>query len=129
MANVARSVFVHRTSGSAADSVDVLVALGGVLGEVDAGPEHAANVGVSLVEAFLDDRVYERRSVEEHPLVALVVVFLRHFLPPVRVALPQLLVLYFLYLKSVRYLFIYNITQQLENCYFVLGKLLFHRII
>ena len=37
--------------------VHVLVALAGVLGEVDPRPEHTADVGVSLVEPFLRDRL------------------------------------------------------------------------
>ena len=35
-ADVARPVLVHGAAGAAADAVDVLVALGGMLGEVDA---------------------------------------------------------------------------------------------
>lgn len=49
-------------SGAAADAVHVLVALGRVLGEVDAGAEHAADVGVALVKALVDDGVDEGRA-------------------------------------------------------------------
>ena len=42
-------------AGAAGEAVYVLIALGRVLGKVDAGAEHAADVGVSLVEAAVDD--------------------------------------------------------------------------
>ena len=43
-----------------------------------------------LVESLLHDGVDERASVEEHALVALVVVLLGHLATPVGVALPKL---------------------------------------
>ena len=52
--------------------------------------KHAADVGVSFVESLLNDGVDEGRSVEQHPLVALIVVLFGNFPPAVRVALPQL---------------------------------------
>lgn len=53
---------MNRTPRASSDSVHVLVTLGRVLSEVDPGSEHASDVGVSLVEAFVDDGVYERRT-------------------------------------------------------------------
>ena len=50
LADVARPVLMHRATCAAIDAVHVLVALGRVLGEVDAGAEHSANVRVPLVE-------------------------------------------------------------------------------
>ena len=44
-----------RTSGAASYPVHVLVGLAGMLGEVDARPEHAPNVGVALVKSLLGD--------------------------------------------------------------------------
>lgn len=60
MTDVARAILVHRTAGPTADSVHILVALGRVLGEVDAGAEHAPDVSVPLVEPLLHDGVDER---------------------------------------------------------------------
>ena len=54
--------------------------------------EHASDVGVSLVEAFVHDGVDERRAVEQHALILLSLVLLCHLLPPVCVTLPQALV-------------------------------------
>lgn len=62
MADVAGAVFVQRAAGPASDPVHVLVALGRVLSKVNPGAEHPANVGVALVEAFVDDGVDERRA-------------------------------------------------------------------
>lgn len=55
-------VLVKWTSGASSYTIHVLVALRGVLGEVDPGPEHASDVGVSLVKAFVDDGVYKWRT-------------------------------------------------------------------
>lgn len=71
MTNIATSIFVGRTSGSTADPVNILIALAAVLGEINSCPEHTANVGVSLVESFLNDRVDERTTVEKHSLIRL----------------------------------------------------------
>lgn len=90
---VARFVLVRRTTDSATDAVHVLVALRAVLRKVDARPEHAANVGVPLVEALLHDRIDERTAVEEHALARLQAVLLGDFGAPMRVAIPQLTVL------------------------------------
>ena len=62
--------------------VYVLVALGKVLGKVDACAEHASDVGVPLVEALLHDGVDKGGSVEERPLVRLTVILLRHSSAP-----------------------------------------------
>lgn len=59
VAQVAGTVFVGRTACASADAVNVLVALGGVLGEVDARPEHSSDVGVTLIKAFVDDGIDE----------------------------------------------------------------------
>ena len=49
--------------------------MGMILSEISlTRPEHSAYVGVSFVKTLLDDGVDEWRSVEEHSLVALVVI-------------------------------------------------------
>lgn len=121
MTYVTTAVLVRGTPGAAANPIDVLVALAAVLGKVNASPEHAADVCVSLVKALLHNGVYEGAAVEEHSLVGLrhhgarcgsgggaagrrlgsrCADLLRDFLAPVGVAFPQLSVLHFLYLKS-----------------------------
>lgn len=60
MAQVAGPVLVRRAAGPSSDPVHVLVALRGILCEVDPGAEHPADVGVALVKAFVDDGVDER---------------------------------------------------------------------
>ena len=62
VADVAGAVLVGGAAGASPDAVHVLVALGRVLGKVDAGAEHAPDVGVPLVEALVDDGVDERRA-------------------------------------------------------------------
>lgn len=44
------------------DAVHVLVAFGRVLSKIDASAKHAADVGVALVEAFMNDGVDEGRT-------------------------------------------------------------------
>ena len=61
MADVTGPVLVRGAASPAPDAVDVLVALGGVLGEVDPGPEHSADVGMALIEALVDYGVNEGR--------------------------------------------------------------------
>lgn len=56
---------MRRTPCASADPVHVLVAFGRVLSEVDAGAKHASDVGVTLVEAFVDDGVDEGRACHE----------------------------------------------------------------
>ncbi len=53
------------TSCASANPIHVLVAFGGVLSKIDPGAKHAANVGVSLVKALMDDCVDERRTCQE----------------------------------------------------------------
>lgn len=62
MAHVAGAVFVGRTSCASTNPVHVLVAFGGVLSKIDPGAKHAADVGVSLVKALMDDGVDEGRT-------------------------------------------------------------------
>lgn len=62
VAHVAGAVFVGGAARASADPVHVLVAFGGVLGEIDPSTEHAADVRVPLVEAFVDDGVDEGRT-------------------------------------------------------------------
>ena len=69
MANVAAAILMYGTAGPTAYAVNVLVALATVLGKVDAGAEHTANVRVPLVEALLHDGVDEGTTVEEHAFV------------------------------------------------------------
>ena len=71
VADVATSVFMSRASSTAAYPVHVLVTLAAVLGEVNSSAEHAADVSVPFVEAFLNDRVDERTAVEQHSFVCL----------------------------------------------------------
>ena len=52
--------------------------------------EHSSNVSVSLIETLLDDRVDKRRSVEQHPFVALVVVLFSYFTPAVRIPVDKM---------------------------------------
>ena len=110
-------------AGAAADPVHVLVAFGRVLSKVDPGAEHAADVGVTLVEAFMNDGVDEGRTwregtpsgqsqggaevpeclpitMKEHALVVMVVILVCDFLLPVCVPLPQLLIHHLLNLQS-----------------------------
>ena len=88
MADIARSVFVSRASGAAPYSVDVLVALGRMLPEIDTCAEHSSDVSVSFIKAFLYYGVNERGAVKEHPFVALIVVFFRDFLSSMNVSFP-----------------------------------------
>ena len=68
--------------------------------------KHASDIGVSFVEAFVDDGVDEGASVEEHSLVGTGArisggVFLAHFLLAVVVSLPQTTVPDLLYFHDV----------------------------
>lgn len=60
--HVTGAILVCRTTGAAADAVDVLVRLGGVFRKVNPSAEHAANVGVPLVETFLYDCLKEKEE-------------------------------------------------------------------
>ena len=51
--------------------------------------KHSANVCVPFVKSLLDNGADEGGAVEEHPLVALVVVLLRHLAPSMRITLPE----------------------------------------
>ena len=62
MTHVAGAVFMSGTSRSSSNPIHVLVAFGGVLRKVDARAEHAADVGVALVEALVDDCIDEGRT-------------------------------------------------------------------
>lgn len=53
---------MNGTPSASSYTIHILVTLRGVLGEVDPSSEHASDVGVSLVEAFVDDGVYEWRT-------------------------------------------------------------------
>ncbi len=65
MAHVTGAVFVRGTSCASTNPVHVLVAFGGVLGKIDPGAEHAADVGMSLVKALMDDGIDEGRTWQE----------------------------------------------------------------
>lgn len=52
------------TPNAAAHPIHVLITLGAVLGEVDAGAKHAANVRVPFVEALLHDGIDEWAAME-----------------------------------------------------------------
>lgn len=51
--------------------------------------EHAPNVSVPLIEPFLDDGIDEGTSVEQHSLIAGIVVFLGHLAAPMGIPLPK----------------------------------------
>merc|ERR1719419_1276778 len=75
---------------TAPDPVNILVGFGRVFSEVDACPKHAADVGMSLIEPFVDNRIDERTTVKEHPFVWTVSrIVLANLLLPVVVSLPQ----------------------------------------
>lgn len=86
---VAASVFVLRTPSAPSNAVYVLVAFARVFRKIYSSPKHSSDVSVSLIKAFLGNSLNKGRAVEEHPLVALIVVFLSHLSPPVTVLLPQ----------------------------------------
>lgn len=65
MAHVAGAVFVGGTSCASTNPIHVLVAFGRVLSKIDPGAKHAADVGVSLVKALVDDGIDERRTWQE----------------------------------------------------------------
>jgi len=69
-----------------------------MLGEINASPKHAADVGVALVESALHDCVDEGTTVEEHTLVGLQEILLGDLLPSMSITLPQLSILYLLHL-------------------------------
>lgn len=53
---------MKRTPSASSYTVHILVTLGGVLSEVDPSTEHASDVGMSLVKAFVDNGVDEWRT-------------------------------------------------------------------
>lgn len=65
VAHVTGAVLVGGAAGASTDPVHVLVAFGRVLSKVDPSTEHAADVGVALVEAFMNDGVDEGRTWEK----------------------------------------------------------------
>ena len=70
------------------------------------GAKHSADVGVSFVEAFVYDGVYEGAAVKEHSLIGTGAgisagVFLPDFLLPVIVALPESTISDLLYFDDV----------------------------
>lgn len=79
---------MHWTACPAADTVNILITLAGMLREIYPSPEHAPDVRVSLVEPLLHDRIDKRRTMEEHPFVALVRVLLGHFMSAVTISFP-----------------------------------------
>merc|ERR1719412_2732446 len=88
--SVARSVLMLRTTVASSDTIHVLIALTAVFRKVNACSEHSTNVSMTLIKSFLDDCLDEGRPVEQHPLIALIVVLLSHLPPPVAISLPQL---------------------------------------
>lgn len=89
---------MRRATNAAANTINILIALRAMLGKIDARAEHAANVGVTLVETTLHNRIDERTAVEEHALVRLQVVFFGNFLASMCVTFPQFTILYLLHL-------------------------------
>ena len=88
VADVAGPVLVQRAARPPPDPVNILVALGRVLGEVDPSAEHPTNVGVSLVEALMDDGVDKGgawgRGVTAGSIHILRILSLQQSLPPRR---------------------------------------------
>lgn len=62
MTYVAGAVFVGWTTCSSADPIHVLIALGGVLGKIDASAKHASDVCMTLIKALMDNCVDEGRT-------------------------------------------------------------------
>lgn len=62
LTHVARPVLVKRASSASSYSIHILVTLGGILSKVDPSSKHSSNVGVPLIEAFVDDGVYKWRT-------------------------------------------------------------------
>ena len=62
--------------------------------------KHAAYVGMSFIEAFLNDGIDERRAMEQHPFIGLVIVLFGNLLPSVWISFPQLAILNLLNLKQ-----------------------------
>lgn len=58
--DVATAILVCRTTGTTADSIDILITLAAVLGEVYTSAEHTADVSVPLIETLLDNCIDER---------------------------------------------------------------------
>lgn len=112
---IARLVLMRRTSNTTADSVHVLIALRTVLGKVNAGAEHSADVGMSFVETLLDDCIDKRTAVEEHAFAGLMAVLFADLGTTMIVALPQLAVLHLLDLgigKLISYIVLSNLSLQ-----------------
>lgn len=65
VAHVAGAVFVGGTSCASTNPIHVLVAFRGVLSKIDPSAKHAADVGMSLVKALMDDGIDERRTWQE----------------------------------------------------------------
>ena len=100
---------MRRTASATANAIYVLVALRRMLGKVNAwkmeafchknetvckifectSSKHSSNVSVSLVKPSLHNRVDKRRSMKKHSLIALIVIFFRHFSPPARISFPK----------------------------------------
>lgn len=59
VAHVAGAVFVGGTSRASTYPINVLVAFWGVLCKIDPGAKHAANIGMSLVKALMNDGIDE----------------------------------------------------------------------
>lgn len=92
---------MRRTTDAAPNAVHVLIALRAVLCEINARSEHAANVGMALVEALLHDRIDERTAVEKHSFARLQTVLFGDFGASMGVTIPQFAVLDFLNLCGI----------------------------
>ena len=78
MTHVAGAVFVGGTSCASTNPVHVLVAFGGVLCKIDPGAEHAADVGVALVKALMNDGVDEGRAWRENEKLICIKIITKH---------------------------------------------------
>lgn len=62
MAQVTGSVFVSGAASATPDSIHILVTFRGILCKIYTGSEHAADISMTLIEAFMNDGVNKWRS-------------------------------------------------------------------
>ena len=89
MANVARSVFMQRASGSPSNTVNVLVTFGRMFSKINASSKHSPNISVPLIKSFLHNGIYKRRSMKKHSFIALIVIFFGNFSSSMRITFPK----------------------------------------
>lgn len=85
-----------RTSDATTYSITVLVALRTMLRKIDASAKHSTNVGVSLIETLLHDRIYKRAAMEEHSFTRLRSILISYLVASVCISVPELTILHLL---------------------------------